>query len=252
MAWVSCTTGKPVGVGTELQSQLFVVDAEIPVPAAGHGFRHQILHFLRDDADIGLAAAEIAEAVVTETVREMAEQFNVMLQFDVGASSTAAAAEAASTSASEATTATAAASEAAAPSTGKCHTAAARAHARHACAAAGGLLRQPYPTRPRAAATASAISARGALARLAAFGTITAAGLARSPHLWHDPPCSADCRHDPRHDRHRGPPDRRCDRLHGRQRPVGPVRTKHLLPVTAAKIHPVRDAGLRLLLPKRC
>src|SRR6476620_430862 len=60
-----CPAGNPIGVGAELQSQLLVIDAEIPVPAAGHGFRHQVLNFLRDDADIGLAAAEIAEAVVT-------------------------------------------------------------------------------------------------------------------------------------------------------------------------------------------
>src|SRR6187551_3587665 len=60
--------GKPIAVGAELKSQLFIVDPQIPVPPASHGARLHILHFLRDDADIGLAAAEIAETVVAETI----------------------------------------------------------------------------------------------------------------------------------------------------------------------------------------
>src|ERR1700716_242480 len=58
--------GEPVPIGAELQSELFIVDAEIAVAAARHRLRHQPLHFLRHHPDISLAAAEIAETVIAE------------------------------------------------------------------------------------------------------------------------------------------------------------------------------------------
>src|SRR6185369_4817685 len=217
-----------------------------------HGFRHQPLDRLRDDADIGLAAAEIAEAVVAETVGEMTQQDDVVLQFDVGAPSTAAAtteatttaaAEAAATSASEAT-----------PSTRHCHTAA-RAHARHACPAAGGL-RGGSPARRHIhcpAATAAAISARGAAAaigsRLGRLGAISAAGFGAiatpfgtvrraRPIAATIPDAIATAVPCPIADA--------ITRTIASAIGAWPIlsRTKHLLPVTAAEIHPVGSASL--------
>src|SRR6185369_3867188 len=91
-----CSGGKPVAVAAELQPELLVVDPQVTVAAAGHGFRHHTFHFLRDDADVNLVAAEIAEAVVAEAIGEVAEQDDVVLQRDVRASSATAAPEPAS------------------------------------------------------------------------------------------------------------------------------------------------------------
>src|SRR3954467_6789190 len=117
------------------------MDAEIAVRATGYGFGHQVLHFLRDDTDIGLAAAEIAEAIVAETIGEMTEQYNIVLQCDVGASSTTtAAAEATAAASAPETATTATTTEAASSATGECHTAtAARTHSGHAGPARGRL-----------------------------------------------------------------------------------------------------------------
>src|SRR5436190_5014710 len=94
-----CAAGKPIVIGAERQSEFLVVDPQIAVAAARHRIRHHALHLLRHYADIGLAAAKIAEAVIAEAVGEMAEQDDVMLQRDVGTTPTAAttAAEAAAT-----------------------------------------------------------------------------------------------------------------------------------------------------------
>src|SRR5258705_738374 len=83
------TSGKPVPIGAELQSELFIVDAEISVAAARHCLRHQPLHLLSHHPDIDLAAAEIAEAVIAEAIVEMAEQHDVMLQREVRTPATA-------------------------------------------------------------------------------------------------------------------------------------------------------------------
>src|ERR1700757_3675287 len=83
--WHVRATGKPVAVGLELDADLVVEDPEIAVAAARDGVRHHGLHLLRDHADIGLVAAEIAEAIITQAVVEMAEQDDVVLQCDVRA-----------------------------------------------------------------------------------------------------------------------------------------------------------------------
>src|SRR5258708_17547291 len=131
---VRCAGSKPVAVAAELQPELLVVDPQVTVAAAGHGFRHHTFHFLRDDAGINLVAAEIAKAIVAEAIGEVAEQDDVVLQRDVRASSTTATTtEAASTSpAPEATSATTAPSK-----TGR--SAAARTHTCHARPAAARL-----------------------------------------------------------------------------------------------------------------
>src|SRR6478735_5436370 len=97
-----CAACKPVAIGAECQSELFIVDPQVTVAAARHRIRHHGLHFLRHHADKGLVATEIAETVVAKTVREMAEQNDVMFQRDVRTSSTAT-----TSAATEATTAAA-------------------------------------------------------------------------------------------------------------------------------------------------
>src|SRR5712671_1959484 len=139
-----CAASKPVAVAAELQPEPLVVDPQVTVAAAGHGFRHHTFHFLRDDADINLVAAEIAKAIVAEAIGEVAEQDDVVLQRDVRASSTSAATtEPASTSAApEATSATSATT--APRNTGR--SAAPGAHTCHARPAAG-RLRSGRPAR---------------------------------------------------------------------------------------------------------
>src|SRR5258706_9684459 len=121
-----CAASKPVAVAAELQPELLVVDPQVTVAAAGHGFQHHTFHFLRDDAGINLVAAEIAKAIVAEAIGEVAEQDDVVLQRDVRASSTTATTtEAASTSAApeaaSATTAPSKTGRSAAPGTHACH-----------------------------------------------------------------------------------------------------------------------------------
>src|SRR6185437_9520420 len=135
---------KPIVIGAERQSEFLVVDPQIAVAAARHRIRHHALHFLRHYADIGLAAAKIAEAVIAEAIGEMAKQDDIMLQRDVGTTPTAttAAEAAASSAAAEAATASTSAAEATS-STRKCRaTAAAARHARHARPPARGCRRR--------------------------------------------------------------------------------------------------------------
>src|ERR1700759_3189343 len=82
--------GEPVLVGLEFHAELVVIDAQVAVAASRDRLRHHGLHFLGDDANEFLVAAEIAEGVEAEPVVEMAEQHDVVLQCDVGASATAA------------------------------------------------------------------------------------------------------------------------------------------------------------------
>src|ERR1041385_8158533 len=102
--------GEPVTVAAEFQAEPVVVNSQIAVAAARHRVRPHRLYFLRHHADIGARAAEIAEAIITEAVVEMAEQHDVVLQRHVGAPAAAAAATAKSA---------APAAKATAPSTGE-------------------------------------------------------------------------------------------------------------------------------------
>ena len=96
-------------VRLKLDSKLVVKDAQVAVRPAHDELRGNRLHLLGDHADIVLVAAVIAEAIEAKSVREPAEQDNVVLERDIG-SATAAAMEAAA--ASSKTTSAAAAGEA--------------------------------------------------------------------------------------------------------------------------------------------
>ena len=77
---------------------------EIAVAAALDGVGPHCIDLLRHHADIGLVAAVVGKAIVAESVFQMAEQHNVVLERDVRSASAAtsaatAAAEAASTAA---------------------------------------------------------------------------------------------------------------------------------------------------------
>ena len=234
-----CAAGKPVAVGAELQSQLFVVDPQIPV--RGRGSRAsgmKALHFLRHDADIGLVAAEIAEAVVAETVGEMTEQDDVVLQCDVGAPSTAAA------------TATAEPPppppppRKPPPPPPQMPPRRRRADPCSPCSPGRGPIarRQPCPTTRSWPPPRAPLPPR--LAALRAIAATLGAGLGASP-----PPRWRDRRrlgrsavpgrlpHGRPHDRPAAV--RRRDRRRDRRRRTLLSRPKHLLPVAAAEIHPV-------------
>ena len=95
--WDPCARRDPPVVGLELQAELLVQDLKVAVPTAHDRLRHDRLHFLRHDADIGSVAAEITEAIEPKAVVEMAENGDVVLQRNIG--TPAAAATAASSSA---------------------------------------------------------------------------------------------------------------------------------------------------------
>src|SRR5580692_8685126 len=93
---------KPRVVGLELQTEPVVVDPQVAVGAADDGVRPHVLHVLRHDADIRSRLAVIDKAIDAETVVEMAEQNDVVLEPDVGAASAAATRPAAATTATAA------------------------------------------------------------------------------------------------------------------------------------------------------
>jgi len=85
----SCTGSDPLLVGLERHAELAVEHAQIPIPATHDSIRGDRLNFLSNDADIGFAAAVIAEAVEAEAVIKVAEQRYVVLERDVRPPSTA-------------------------------------------------------------------------------------------------------------------------------------------------------------------
>src|SRR5215471_16080681 len=93
------TGSDPLVVRLELQAELVIEDPQIAVPAARNRLRHDDLHFLRHDADVGFAAAVIAEAIKAKAVVEAAQERDVVLERDVGPPSATAAAAAAATTA---------------------------------------------------------------------------------------------------------------------------------------------------------
>ena len=70
----SRAASEPIPVGKELDSEPAIIDPEITIITARHCPGHHRLHFLRDDADITLGAAEVAEAVIAEAVVQVPEQ----------------------------------------------------------------------------------------------------------------------------------------------------------------------------------
>src|SRR5580700_4711100 len=113
-------------VTLERHAELVVVHTQIAVAAARGRFRHDLLHLLGHDADIGLVAAVVAEAIEAEAVVEMAEQRDVVLEPDVGSASATAATTAAA--AHPAATATHAAASAAVRPHGSATAATTRPH----------------------------------------------------------------------------------------------------------------------------
>src|SRR5262245_11291702 len=103
----------PFLIGLEREAEPVIKHSEGAIAIAHDSFRHHCLHFLRNHADIGTIAAVVAEAVIAKSVRQMAEENEIVLEHDIGSSAAAAtaattaatAAESATTSATESTTA---------------------------------------------------------------------------------------------------------------------------------------------------
>jgi len=154
-----CPRSQPLPVGLELQTEVVVEHPQIAVASAHDRLRHDLLHFLGDDADIGLIAAVVTEAIDAEAVVEMAEENDIVFERDIGTASAAATA-AAATAASAHATATAAAHTTAATAHGAAAATAARPHGSTAAAATTAAMRNAST----AAATTAAMRSTGATA----------------------------------------------------------------------------------------
>jgi hypothetical protein len=89
-------------ISLELDPEPVVKNAQGAIPITNNGLRQDRLNFLRHHADIGTVAAVIAETIVAETIRKITEQNDIVLEGDVGSSTTTTA----TTTTTEATTAT--------------------------------------------------------------------------------------------------------------------------------------------------
>jgi len=74
----------------ERQPKPFVRHPKITVATDSDRIRSYGPYFLRNHSDIGLVAAVIGEAVITEAVVEPTQQHDIVLQLDVRAAPTAA------------------------------------------------------------------------------------------------------------------------------------------------------------------
>src|SRR5262249_24330763 len=155
--WNPCAGSNPPVVALELHAELVVEDAQVTVAAAHDSIRPDGLHFLSHHADIGLVSAVVDEAVVAETIVEMAEKHDVVLERDIRAPAAATAASATATAAT--TTATHARSATAAHARAPTTTSAAPG-------VAGGPLRH--------GATAAAAAGEGITATAAGTAAATA------------------------------------------------------------------------------
>ena len=97
-----CTRRKPMFVTLEFDPDPFVVHAQVTVTVTNDRLRHHLLHFLRDDADIGTIAAVVAKAIIAKTVGETPEQDDVVFDGDIGSPSAAATTTATTTAAATA------------------------------------------------------------------------------------------------------------------------------------------------------
>src|SRR5262245_4880334 len=75
----------PPLVRLQLQAELVIEDHEVAVATLHDRVRHDRLHLLRHDADIGLLAAVIAETIEPKAVVETAEKGDVVLEHNIGA-----------------------------------------------------------------------------------------------------------------------------------------------------------------------
>jgi hypothetical protein len=71
-------------IGLELQAELVVEHFRVTVAIAHDSLRHNGLHLLRNDADIGLVAAVIAEAIEAKAIVEMPEKGDAVFEPYVG------------------------------------------------------------------------------------------------------------------------------------------------------------------------
>ena len=119
----SGTRCNPLLIRLEFDPEPVVKNAQGAVPITNNGLRHDSLNLLRHYADIETVAAVIAEAIVAEAIRKMIEQNDIVLERDVGSSTTTTAttttttATATEATADTATETTTAAAEAAATDT---------------------------------------------------------------------------------------------------------------------------------------
>src|SRR5258708_39811703 len=91
---------EPAVIGLECHAKFLVGDPQITIRTVNDCLGHDRSHFLGHDADIGLVASVVDEAVEAKAVVEAAEKRDVVFQSDVGAP--AAAATATSTASTEA------------------------------------------------------------------------------------------------------------------------------------------------------
>ena len=73
-----CSRFDPLIVSFELQPEPLIIHSQVSVVPTRDCLWRYLLHFLRQDTDIKLVAATIAEAIEAETIVEMAEKDNVM------------------------------------------------------------------------------------------------------------------------------------------------------------------------------
>jgi hypothetical protein len=101
--WHLRARGNPLLVSLKLDAYLVVEDPQVAILPPRHCVRLNHLHILRHHADVSSVAAVIAEAIKADTIAEMTEKNDVMLDRDVRSPSAAAAATAATAAATAAT-----------------------------------------------------------------------------------------------------------------------------------------------------
>jgi hypothetical protein len=85
----------------EFQAEPVVVDAEITIVATVDCIGSKRLDLLRQHSDIGLAAAVIGETVVTQSVLQVAQQRDIVLETEIRTASAASTASASTAAATE-------------------------------------------------------------------------------------------------------------------------------------------------------
>ena len=83
--WQPAPGCDPIVIGSERQSEPFVGHPKIAVATDSDRVGSYGSDFLRNHPDVGLLAAVVSKAVVTETVVESAQQCDIVLQPDIRA-----------------------------------------------------------------------------------------------------------------------------------------------------------------------
>src|SRR3974377_1075951 len=82
---ICMSRSQPMIVALKFHAELLVVHQQIAVAAPRHRSRHNPFDLLGHDADIGLIAAVVAEAIEAKAVVQITEKNDVVLQSDIGA-----------------------------------------------------------------------------------------------------------------------------------------------------------------------